>query len=209
MTPDQIHSLKSWSEERDTMLAELSLLRSEKELISNDCNMLGENKAALMTDISRLKGSIEIMEEYEEERANTMSHDLVALTIEKTNLENTLSSLSKEIETGVAKKLEIETSLFNLVPVYERVTWQINQLTETVNTVVTTNNEGTRELNILIGKLKEVITNESINNQVTTLTETVQKGLEVNTESVRTLNKSVVELQKILNKEETYVLPIE
>lgn len=157
MTQDQEITLRSFAEERDKLIAELVPLRNEKESLLKD---LSESSQS-MTEIDKLidfkKGQLSILEDAEEERSLLISQDLAFKIVEKIQMENTLTSLKKEVNELDSKKKDIESSLSNLVPVYERVTWQINQLTETVHKVVTVNSDNMKELNILISELKNVL----------------------------------------------------
>ena len=157
MTEDQNNQLKTWTEERDEITAVLLPLRQEKESLLKDCADLRDANTVVTLAIERKKGNLEVMEEYEEERAKLISQELAGFIKQKTEQQLVLAGLENQIETKRKELDHIETSLNNLVPVYERVTWQINQLTETVHKVVTVNSENITEVNIMIADLRKVL----------------------------------------------------
>lgn len=160
MTQDQEINLRSFAEERDKLIAELVPLRNEKESLLKDLSESSQSMSEIDKLIDFKKGQFSILEDAEEERSLLISQDLAFKIVEKIQMENTLTSLKKEVDELDLKKKDIELSLSNLVPVYERVTWQINQLTETVHKVVTVNSDNIKELNILISELNKVLINK-------------------------------------------------
>lgn len=154
---EQETTLRSFAEERDKLMNELAPLRNEKEKLLKDLQEISSSISEANNSLQFKHGQINIMETLEEERSLLISQQLVLKIVEKNDLENKLTELQKEVSELDSKKKDIESSLSNLVPVYERVTWQINQLTETVHKVVTVNSDNMKELNILISELKNVL----------------------------------------------------
>lgn len=157
MTEDQINSMKGWAEERDAITAILVPLRQQKESLLKDCADLRDANTVVTLAIERKKGNLEAMEEYEEERGKLISQELAGFVQKKTEQQLVLAGLENQIETKRKELDQIETSLNSLVPVYERVTWQINQLTETVHKVVTVNSENITQVNIMISDLRKAL----------------------------------------------------
>lgn len=162
LTADQQKSLKTWAEERDEILAALSPLRAEKDSLMASNQTLGQNNKALLDTIQKNTAKIELMENSEEERSLLISQELAGKILEKTNMESTLSILQKETEAVQAKKDEIEKSISVLLPILDRVTWQVSALNDTVAHVVGVNKENTNEVNILISNLKKALSDLGI-----------------------------------------------
>lgn len=157
MTNDQIQSLKSWTEERDEITAVLVPLRQDKVNLEKDCSDLRKANTEVAMQIERKKGILEAMEDHEQDRARMISTELAGFVQQKTEMQLVKAALEGQIETKRAELNQIETSLNNLVPVYERVTWQINQLTETVNKVVQINSQNITDVNVMISDLRKLL----------------------------------------------------
>lgn len=188
MTEDQINSMKGWAEERDAITAILVPLRQQKESLLKDCADLRDANTVVTLAIERKKGNLEAMEEYEEERGKLISQELAGFVQKKTEQQLVLAGLENQIETKRKELDQIETSLNSLVPVYERVTWQINQLTETVHKVVTVNSENITQVNIMISDLRKALKEQP-------------KVVEENKKAVREVNK-IIPQKKEMSQED-------
>lgn len=154
---EQQNTIKTFVEERDSLLSELSLLRVEKESLSKDVNSLSESKSEIIESIQYHRGQLSIMEDFEEERSVLISRELSELIKTKTENQLIIASQTREVSDLETKRKDLELSIVNLMPVLERVTWQINQLTITVDKVVTSNTESATEVNQLLSELRQVL----------------------------------------------------
>lgn len=157
MTQEQINQIKSWSEERDVLLEELKNIRLEKDKLLKDCSDLAESKSTIKKETILLEKKIESLNEVEKEKCKSVSTQLFVLMNEKNILEKEIAPLKKELEILNKNKSELELSMSLLVPVYDRVTWQVNQLTDTIQLVTNATTKNVSEVNQLVVKLKELI----------------------------------------------------
>lgn len=157
MTQEQINQIKSWSEERDVLLEELKNIRLEKDKLLKDCSDLAESKSTIKKETILLEKKIESLNEVEKEKCKSVSTQLFVLMNEKNILEKEIAPLKKELEILSKNKSELELSMSLLVPVYDRVTWQVNQLTDTIQLVTNATTKNVSEVNQLVVKLKELI----------------------------------------------------
>lgn len=184
MTEDQNNSLKTWAEERDELTAILLPLRREKEALLKDCADLRAANTSVTLDIERKRGNLEIMEEYEQERSRLVSQELAGYIKDKTEQQLIIAGLDNQIATKRKELDQIETSLNNLVPVYERVTWQINQLTETIHKVVTVNSDNITEVNIMIADLRKLLQNAPVMAQAESVVDIKKEEKQKNTKEL-------------------------
>lgn len=156
-TPDQTNSLKTWAEERDRLLGELSHLKDEKNRLISENKILGQEQSSLVLAIEKNKTSLELHKTRDEERSILVSKDIASLEAKKTELETTVSFLDKQLSDKKERLTEVETSLSNLTTMYERVSWQIGQLKEALMLTVRSNQESTKDVNIMISELRKFL----------------------------------------------------
>ena len=162
MTPDQTNTIKSWSEERDVLLREISLLRDEKNTLTKSNKDLSDSCTEISLSIAKMTGKLEAMDKFEGDRSVLISQDLATLSQKKAELELVVASITKEINEKTVRIQEVEVSFSNLVPLYERVRWQIGQLTETVDKVVHVNSSTIQEVNIMVDNLRKFLSDINI-----------------------------------------------
>lgn len=157
MTPDQHNSIKSWSELRDELLQGNAILHDERNALLSGNADLAQEKAHIERDLNRTIGKLEIYTKLEAEKEGVVSKDIADLLIKKAQAEMDLAAITDVIKIKGTEKDAIEASLVALVPVYERVAFQINALIDTVKTVVVVNQENTKAVDILISDLRNVL----------------------------------------------------
>lgn len=157
MTEDQNRSIRSWTELRDELLQDNATLQTTKDGLLSDTESLGQLKAELQKDVHKMQGALEVYEDVEKERSFLVSQDLAVISQKKAEAELVLASLLKDIEVLSETKNSLNTDISNLLPVHERVTFQIAALAETVQTVVQVNQDNIKDVNIMISNLREVL----------------------------------------------------
>lgn len=157
ITPDQQLTIKSWVEERDGFLNTLAQLRSEEELLSRRVNELGVSYSTILDSIHSGEARVALLHQEEEFLKNSLSKEVVEKQLEKTDLENSLFTLRNEYNELQSKKDLLLTDFDALIPVYERIAFQIGALNTTVDKVVTINRDNIIEVNGMVDKLKKTL----------------------------------------------------
>lgn len=157
LTPDQIAALGAWADERDAILLDISKKRSEQEQLSRANDGLSEKHTQYLDDIAACRGRLEAMTEYEEERSRLVSTELAQKSKDRAELELVIAKETADIALLEDKKSKILSDLEILIPVYERVAFQIGALNQTVDKVVKINSNNIKEVNNMIDNVKKGI----------------------------------------------------
>ncbi len=156
-TPDQQLTIKSWVEERDGFLHTIAQLRSEEELLSRRVNELGVSYSTILDSIHNAEARVALLHQEEEFLKNSLSKEIVEKQLEKTDLENSLFILRNEYNELQSKKDLLVIDFNALIPVYDRIAFQIGALNTTVDKVVTINRDNIIEVNGMVDKLKKLL----------------------------------------------------
>ena len=150
MDQNQMKSIKSWTEQRDALLKDISILSSTKNNLIEETKVIGFNKADLQEQVALHKGRLLEVQESEDLRKTVISSELSDLIVKKSEAENVLKTVQDDVVSLQEKKTLLLKDLEVLLPTYERIAFQIGALNETVNNVVRVNQENTKDFNVLI-----------------------------------------------------------
>lgn len=132
MNPDQKQSLKSWAEQRDTLLREIGILQTEK----NDLDILNKQAGIDFSDleksIANARGRFSVIGEIEEKIRTSLPLDIEKLELEKITLQSTVLFLKDSVDSLSLQKSKVIEDLNILLSVYE----QANSRVETINEVI-------------------------------------------------------------------------
>ncbi len=157
MTPDQLQQIKTWAEERDGYMKEISELRSSKSELKKECDDLSNSKTLLENKSNELIGAIVVLEAEEEKRIGLISKKLAQLKEEQTSLQTIVKSLRENVEDLTNRKDELEKSIPVLLSVESRLKEQSEGLKGTIDYVVKTSNRHTEEVSMFLTNLKRDI----------------------------------------------------
>jgi hypothetical protein len=97
LTPSQKDQIKTWEEQRDIWINEISILRSEHQsLIESNQDLLDSSKE-IEYRMNQNLGRIKEIEVKEKERENVLSKEVGDLLVKKNSLENNIFNLSMTI----------------------------------------------------------------------------------------------------------------
>lgn len=155
MMIDQNQQIKTWSEQRDSLLNEIRILNSEKESIMNETKSLGLALSDLHKSINESKGRIEELVALENRYKESLSIDISGLIIQKSKLESDI-----ELQTIVLKEtLEKERNTIKLIESFTSFYNDIIEKISTLNKVAfessEINQKNVLEINTLIDSLKK------------------------------------------------------
>lgn len=98
-------------DEKELHRNEVASLRDEKHKLQKNVSELAESKTLIINKINYFNGQSEELKKKEEEIKQTLSTDISVLQIKKTELEGTISSVKKEIESIYKEKGVVEESI--------------------------------------------------------------------------------------------------
>ncbi len=156
---NQTNAIKSWSEQRDTLLLEISHLKTTKENLTKSNVELANSNSEIQNSISYKRGKLDTLDLEEKNRNKIVSKELYNLIVNKSKVEINKANLTKDVEELSAKKKSLQDDINSLIPVYDRVTWQVEALNDTISHVVRVNTENIKDVNILISDMKSALQN--------------------------------------------------
>lgn len=95
ITLEQQNQLKSWASERDAILSDISMARSEHDLIVKANRMLTESNTEISQSILRSEGRMLELDKKEREYTEIVSSEIADLGKKKTLLETEVTSLKR------------------------------------------------------------------------------------------------------------------
>ena len=157
MNPEQEKQILSWTEQRDNLLSEISVLQNTKNTITNSIRELNQSHSEVIGQIQYKKGQLDSLTEEEKKQIKLTLIELVELKKQTTIQQRIVDEKKREVESLNIQKKDIESSLSILIPVYNTVTNQVTALNETIENVVRINNENIQEVNVIITDLKNAL----------------------------------------------------
>jgi chromosome segregation ATPase len=180
-SPEQNAQLSVWAGQRDAILSEIAVLRTEKESLTRSNKELAASNTDLETRINQILGRISELDKQEAEQVYIMSTDLASQKVEKAALEGDAANLRKEIITLQTSKNLLTETIASATDIYEKVFGRAKVLDEVVDHVTRVSGQNLRDVEMLLGTVKN----------------SVQQVIDVNTENVSKTNRVIEELPKI------------
>ena len=180
--PEQQAQLVTWASQRDSLLLEISNLKSENEKLQQVNKSLAESNTDIETRINEGRGRIEELKIKEQEFIPLVSKEIDLLQLTKTGLESEVYNLRRLIEALVNQKASLEIdisfalSTFNIVKneglllekIVDHVTTVssanitkieslVEWLTKTLEEMVDVNRKNVAETNLVLDKLPKML----------------------------------------------------
>jgi chromosome segregation ATPase len=182
LTLEQKKELNSWSEKRDSILKEISVISIQLEEKNKKSIELSESNTEIETRINQGKGRLIEIDEKEKERSKLISKEISDLQIEKSTLQVEVSSLKKEVgglksEKGVLIEVidslkKVHSDIFAKANGLDKIVEQVNRMTttnisdfklffeelkNTVQSVIDGNKKVISETNIMVQKVPKIL----------------------------------------------------
>jgi chromosome segregation ATPase len=182
ITPSQKNNLKSWSEQRDTLLQEIGVYTTQKNVVLKELAIASESLTEVQGNIKLSEGRLEKMNELEELKKNSISVELSEMEARKSKLEaeiveretRVLDLTNEEkitvnrievlvsLESSFEKNAQIITDATSQVidaskkhiTALETTATELGKVTETV---IEKGNENIAQTNIVLAKLPQYI----------------------------------------------------
>lgn len=153
MTAEQKKSLVTWAEERDSILAEIAILKIEKENLQKVNKDLANSNTDIETRMIEIRGRIEELKIKEAELPLVISKEVAFLQSKKSTLESEIASLSKIVEILTTQKTSLEADVSFALSNFEVIKGETFLLDKVVDKVTTVSQDNTTKINSLVSDL--------------------------------------------------------
>ena len=182
LTAEQKKNLVTWAEERDAILVEISILKTENENLQKVNKDLANSNSDIEARMNEIRGRIEELRIKESELPLVISKEVSFLQSKKNTLESEITSLSKIVEILTSQKTSLEADVsfalseFDVIKgetllldkVVDRVTavsqnnankidTLVNDLSKSLEEIIEVNRKNVFETNIVIDKVPKMI----------------------------------------------------
>jgi len=159
ITGEQKNQLKTWAEQRDAILAEITANTSVNDALIkknrglNDANSIATDRAMI------LKGNIEILEKTEKDRVALVSKELSDVLIKTNEAQKRLANINADIEKATEQKTKLSTDIAAAIVIHDRIFARASVLDQVVDRVTRINEENINKVNIMISELGKAVVN--------------------------------------------------
>ena len=157
-TPAQKNAILTWTEQRDNLLKEIGVLKTEKEAIQKENKEEAASAEELRLKSAEIQGRIDVLEVLENRQKSSLSIEIVELEKRKSQLETEITA--KEAESKVFDKTKVEkmTSIELLSMVHTKVSEQTRVLEETVGKVIKSAETHTSNMVEMVSNIETIAT---------------------------------------------------
>lgn len=153
MTISQKENLKTWAEQRDSILSEISIFKIENEKLQKINKDLATSNTDIETRMIEVRGRIEELKIKENELPLVISKEVATLQSKKSTLESEISSLRKIVEILTSQKTSLENDVSFALPILNIVRGEALLLDKVVDRVTTVSLENSNRINSLVNGL--------------------------------------------------------
>ena len=182
ITREQKEQLKTWAEQRDVLLSEISILRDEKLILQKTNKEIANSSLDIADRIKISEGRIFEMNKKEVEYESVMNTELAQRIMDKAVLENQIPELQKQVDglesqkksliesieimqsvnSGfAAKNIELEKQIGGVIYLNEKNANAVNTLMENLKVstkeLIDINKKNVEETNIVLDKLPRML----------------------------------------------------
>ena len=155
LTPEQKANLDTWAGQRDSLLKEISILRTENERLTSSNKSLADSNSDIQTQIHQAIGRMAELDKQEKDYENIVSSELTTALISKTRLESEITQLDKQVGILEFQKNSVTDQIKTLNEVYDRLFKQANVLDKIVDHVVRISKDNENQIDGMVSNLKE------------------------------------------------------
>jgi len=153
MTSEQKENLKTWAEQRDSILSAVSVLISEREKLQRINNELTASNTDIETRMNEIRGRIEELKIKESELPLAISKEVAFLQSKKDTLSAEINSLSKIVEILTSQKTSLEADVSFALNAFDVVKGETFLLDKIVDRVATVSQDNTNKIDSLVANL--------------------------------------------------------
>jgi chromosome segregation ATPase len=153
MTPEQRENLKTWAEQRDAILSQVSVLISDRDRLQRINNDLTASNTDIETRINESRGRIEELKIKENELPLVISREVAALQSQKSTLEGTITTLEKMVVILTEQKTSLEADVSFALTAFNAIKDETLLLDNVVDKVTAVSQENSNRINSLVNDL--------------------------------------------------------
>jgi chromosome segregation ATPase len=152
-TPEQKENLKTWAEQRDSILSQVSVLISERDKLQRINKELADSNTDIEARMNQIKGRIEELKTQEATIPFFVSQEIATLQSEKNTLEVTVASLEKMVKLLTSQKTSLEADVSFALSTFNTIKGESMMLDKVVDKVTTVSQENSNRINKLVNDL--------------------------------------------------------
>jgi len=152
-TKEQTNSLKTWAEQRDAILLEISTLKTAEEKLRIINKELAGSSTEIVNRMNEIRGRIEELKIKEGELPAVISKEVALLESKKTTLESEITVLGKLIAVLTPQKWGLENDIEKALSTFEVIKGETLLLDKVVDQVTSVSKGNTDKINLLVSNL--------------------------------------------------------
>lgn len=153
LPPEQKSFLKTWSGMRDSILLEISNLRTQKEKLEKEVNNLAGSYTDIETMSNQVLGRIAELKIKEAEIPLSISKDIASLQSHKSVLESEITNLTKTVNVLSKQKASLEKDVSSALSNFNLLKSEALVLNKIVDHVTVVSSENTKKIDTLVENL--------------------------------------------------------
>jgi len=161
-TKEQKDQLKTWAEQRDAVLLEISNARTIEERLQITNRELATSNTDIIAQMNEVVGRIKELKSKESELPLLISKEISALQSKKSGLESQIPPLEKIVEILTSQKTSLTVDVAFVLNTFEAINGQSLLLEKVVDKVTVISKTNTDKINSLVSdlakSLEEIIT---------------------------------------------------
>lgn len=182
LTPEQKKHLDSWATQRDAILGEIAVKKTEQEGLTKINKELAASNTEISNKIQQSIGRLEELDRQEVNRATFVLKDVAELDNRKSVLQAEVTNLVSDIVDLTEAKNELKDEIVSATKVHETVFSRASDIERIITETVTINSSNAHEIKTILveagAELKKVI--------------------DIGKESVVVANRAIAEIPKII-----------
>lgn len=153
-TTEQKSQLKTWAEERDLILSEISVNREKNEKLRKENIELSTSNTEISEQISFARGVLSVTEELEERTKNSISKDVSELKEKKAELEVIIHTSLVEIDELNKQKKDLKNDIDIISDIYKNIFSKLSGIESSIGDSSLKNSENIRKIEELFNLIK-------------------------------------------------------
>jgi len=153
LTIEQNESLRTWSEKRDTLLSNISVLKTKEEKLRKVNIELAASSTVITNEMNQARGRIEELKIKETEMLPLTLREVAALETRKTTLESEITNLGKMVIILTTQKTSLTSDVASALASFEVMKNTTFALDKVVGRVTEVSQDNTVKINALVTNL--------------------------------------------------------
>jgi len=148
-TKEQKVQLKTWAEQRDAFLSEISHLKNEKEKLQITNKELASSSSDIEARMNEIRGRIDELKIKESELPKVISKEVAFLDSKKSILESEITNLGKLANVLIIQKVSLEVDIEKALSTFDVLKGEALLLDKVVDRVTQVSKGNSDKINLL------------------------------------------------------------